>query len=267
MTHGRQRREAIAYVRGSTSPGAPSETDQRRAVQRWARRAGTRIAQWHVEDVERSAIADRPAILRALCSLGGTGPSVLCVSEPHVVDEALWARVVVEHLAVHAGGRVVYASSGVAARDRTDVDLALEIHERMLLRFRAMRTDDASRHPGPTRGYCPWGYRFSEDGKTLVPYEPEQAARFVARDLRLRGSKLREIADRLKQMGIVGRTGRPLGITRIYELLDEGEGSQRRVLMKRSRAVDEDQPPASNIVERDSDDRARTGPRGGSAAK
>jgi hypothetical protein len=146
---------------------------------------------------------------------------------------------------------VVYASAGVSARDRTDVDLALEIHERMLLRFRAMRAEDANGHPGATRGYCPWGFRFSDDGKTLVPYEPEQAARFVARDLRLRGFKLREIADELKKMSIVGRTGRPLGITRIYELLDEGEGSQRRVLMRRSRAgEDDDQPPESGLVER-----------------
>ena len=91
----------------------------------------------------------------------------------------------------------------------------------------------------------------SDDGKTLVPYEPEQATRFVTRDLRLRGFKLREIAEELRQIGIVGRTGRPLGITRIYELLDEGEGSQRRVLMKRSRAVeDEDQPLESSVVER-----------------
>jgi hypothetical protein len=173
------------------------------------------------------------------------------VSEPHVLDEALWARVVVEHLAVHAGGRVAYASAWVAARDRSDVDLALEIHERMLLRFRAMRAEDANGHPGATRGYCPWGFRFSDDGKTLVPYEPEQAARFVARDLRLRGFKLREIADQLKKMNIVGRTGRPLGITRIHELLDEGEGTQRRVLMKRIRASEaEDQPPESGFVER-----------------
>jgi hypothetical protein len=84
----------------------------------------------------------------------------------------------------------------------------------------------------------------------LVPYEPEQAARFVARDLRLSGLKLREVAEQLKKMGIVGRTGRPLGITRIYELLDEGEGSQPRVLMRRSREVADDQPPESSVVER-----------------
>jgi hypothetical protein len=252
MTDGQQGGDAIAYVRRSTFPGAPGETDQRRAVHRWAKRARTRIAQWHVEDAERSAIADRPGILRALCSLGGIGPTILCVSEPHVLDEAPWARVVVEHLAVHAGGRVVYASAGVAPRDRLDVDLALEIHERMLLRFRAMRAeDDSSRHSSPTPAYCPWGFRFSDDGTTLVPYEPEQAARSVARDLRLRGFKLREIAEQLKQMGIVGRTGRPLGITRIYELLDEGEGSQRRVLIRRSRVgEDDDQPPDSGFVER-----------------
>ncbi len=74
------------------------------------------------------------------------------------------------------------------------------------------------------------GYRFSPDGMQLEPFEPEQNVIAVVRHMRLRGMKLREIADELRRSGVVGRTGRPLGITRIFELLDEGHGSRPQVL-------------------------------------
>jgi hypothetical protein len=48
--------------------------------------------------------------------------------------------------------------------------------------------------------------------------------------MRLSGLKLREIADELRKSGVVGRTGRPLGITRIFELLDQGRGSRPKAL-------------------------------------
>jgi hypothetical protein len=140
-------------------------------------------------------------------------------------------------------------------------------YEPMLLRLRAMTAAELKKPRGALWGRCPWGYHVSPDGMRLEPYEPEQAVKFVVRDLRLRGLKLREITEELKKMGIVSRRGKPMSITRIYELLDEGEGSRRDVLIKRTREVEDDQPPESSVVERSPYDRARTGPRGGSAAK
>ncbi|MGO9833563.1 MAG: hypothetical protein ACLP1X_05045 [Polyangiaceae bacterium] len=116
-----------------------------------------------------------------------------------------------------------------------------------------MTVAEPKQPPGPVWGRSPWGYRLSSDGMRLEPYEPEQAALFVVRDLRVRGFKLREIAEELKKLGIVGRTGKPLGLTSIYYLLDEGEGS-KRVVRQESRASDDDtlddQPPESGFVER-----------------
>jgi hypothetical protein len=44
----------------------------------------------------------------------------------------------------------------------------------------------------------------------------------------------------------VGRTGRPLGITRIYELLDEGQGSRVDRLAEGAAGAD-DSPPESVV--------------------
>jgi hypothetical protein len=83
-------------------------------------------------------------------------------------------------------------------------------------------------------GRCPWGYRFSPDGMRLEPYEPEQSVVAVVRHMRIvEGLKLREIADALRGLGIVSRSGKPLGVTRIYELLDQGKGSRRSALLKK----------------------------------
>jgi hypothetical protein len=78
--------------------------------------------------------------------------------------------------------------------------------------------------------------------------------------MRLRGLKLREIVDELKKLGVVNRNGRPFGITRVYELLDEGDGSRREALADDA-AIDSDAPPVS-VVRRSLRALAPTRPRG-----
>ncbi len=225
-------RGAIAYVRkASSSSSVSSENAQRRAIRQWAKREKTGVLGWHVDGAENTRIEERPALLLALASLTATGAKVLCVAEPGALDRAGYARSVVEHLARHVGARVVYASSN--GRDDTvppEFDSALGAHERMLLRLRTMTAAELKRPRGALWGRCPWGYRFSPDGMQLEPFEPEQNVIAVVRHMRLSGLKLREIADELRRSGVVGRTGRPLGITRIFELLNQGRGSRPKAL-------------------------------------
>jgi DNA invertase Pin-like site-specific DNA recombinase len=223
-------RGAIAYVRRAPNSSS-SESAQRRAIRQWAKKEKTGVLGWHVDGGEHSKIEERPAIMLALASLTATGAKVLCVAEPSVLDRAGYARLVVEHLARHVGARVVYASSN--GRDDIvppEVESALGAHERMLLRLRTMTAAELKRPRGALWGRCPWGYRFSPDGMQLEPFEPEQNVIAVVRHMRLSGLKLREIADELRRSGVVGRTGRPLGITRIFELLDQGRGSRPKAL-------------------------------------
>ena len=52
-----------------------------------------------------------------------------------------------------------------------------------------------------TGGDVPYGYRCSDDGKTLIEDEGEQEVIALARRLRKAGKKLREIADELRKKG------------------------------------------------------------------
>lgn len=237
---------AVAYVRTGRSL-AQSADAQRQAIRRLAKSTDTKIAHWHVEEGDPPSIEDRPALMQALASLAQSPPQVLLVASPEVVSEASWEEALVERLASHVGGRVLYAA-GKAARDAVPSEFraALGVHERMLLRLRMIIATEIQRPRGAMWGRCPWGYRFSADGMHLEPHEGERTVVAVARHMRLRGLKLRQIRDELIKLGVVGRTGRPLGITRIYELLDEGQGSRLHVLAARA-AADPDAPPASSV--------------------
>jgi len=68
-------------------------------------------------------------------------------------------------------------------------------------------------------GQCAWGQRFADDGVTLVVDEYEQNVTAVIRHMRASGYKLRQIVDSLRELGVVGRTGKPIGTTRVFEII------------------------------------------------
>jgi hypothetical protein len=68
-------------------------------------------------------------------------------------------------------------------------------------------------------GQCAWGKRFGDDGVTLEVDEYEQNVTAVIRHMRASGYKLRQIVDSLRELGVVGRTGKPIGTTRVFEII------------------------------------------------
>ncbi len=68
-------------------------------------------------------------------------------------------------------------------------------------------------------GQCAWGKRFADDGVTLEVDEYEQNVTAVIRHMRASGYKLRQIVDSLRELGVVGRTGKPIGTTRVFEII------------------------------------------------
>jgi hypothetical protein len=68
-------------------------------------------------------------------------------------------------------------------------------------------------------GQCAWGQRFAEDGVTLEVDEYEQNVTAVIRHMRASGYKLRQIVESLRELGVVGRTGKPIGTTRVFEII------------------------------------------------
>jgi hypothetical protein len=86
-------------------------------------------------------------------------------------------------------------------------------------------------------GQCAWGHRFADDGVTLEVDEYEQNVTAVVRHMRASGYKLRQIVEALKELGVVGRTGKPIGTTRVFEII---HGARK----KPSRSA----PPNSTVV-------------------
>jgi len=76
--------------------------------------------------------------------------------------------------------------------------------------------------PGLYAGQSPWGMRIAADGVTLEVDEHEQNVIAVVQKMRSNGYKLRQIVASLKELGVVGRRGKPIGMTRVFEIIHGG---------------------------------------------
>jgi hypothetical protein len=70
-----------------------------------------------------------------------------------------------------------------------------------------------------TGGDLPYGYRRSDDGKTLIEDESEQEVIAIVKRLRKAGKKLREIADALRKKGKRSRDRGPFDPKQISRML------------------------------------------------
>jgi hypothetical protein len=86
------------------------------------------------------------------------------------------------------------------------------------------------RSPGGRRvlfGEVPWGFRLSRDRSHLVENSREQTITAVVRHMRLRGFTLQKIVAELRRIGATGRLGRPIGLTRVFEIVHGGRRRRR----------------------------------------
>jgi hypothetical protein len=199
---------------------------QREALKRWSLRTKTGIAKWFV-DAGDAPLEDREALMLAISSLGKVTP-ILCVAGGDVLGNEAGVRSVVEHLVERSGATLVDVTLQPTqpAERNAELDRILRAHALILVRLQVLASDELRKPRGAFWGRCPWGFRISGDGMRLEPYPPEQALKAVVKHMRARGLKLREIAEELNKLGVVTRTGGPIGITRVYELLNEGQGSR-----------------------------------------
>ena len=75
----------------------------------------------------------------------------------------------------------------------------------------------------PTRwaGQVGWGLRVTVDG-AVERDESEENVVAVARHMRMTGFTIREIVEFLRDAGVVGRRGTPIGTTRVFEMIHGG---------------------------------------------
>jgi hypothetical protein len=77
-------------------------------------------------------------------------------------------------------------------------------------------------------GQVGWGYRVSGDG-AIQRNEYEEQVVVVARHMRASGYTIREIVEFLRELGVVGRRGTPIGTTRVFEMIHGGRRKPRRL--------------------------------------
>jgi hypothetical protein len=91
-------------------------------------------------------------------------------------------------------------------------------------------------------GQVGWGWRVTADGDVQRDEYEEQVV-CVARHMRSTGYTIREIVDFLRELGVVGRRGTPIGTTRVFEMIHGGRRKPRPAPKPESEATDA--PPES----------------------
>jgi hypothetical protein len=77
-------------------------------------------------------------------------------------------------------------------------------------------------------GQVGWGYCVAGDG-SVKRNEYEEQVVVVARHMRASGYTIREIVEFLRELGVVGRRGTPIGTTRVFEMIHGGRRKARHV--------------------------------------
>lgn len=218
---------AIGYIRVSTNEQAASGLgldSQRAAIAGAASRLGCEPATVF-EDAGFSgalSLEDRPGLLAAVEAL--RRGDVLVVAKRDRLGRDPIAVAMVDRLVARKGARVVSAlEEGTNGDDPTNVLMrrmldAFSEFERLLIGARTKAALRAKRSRGERAGNVPFGFRATETGK-LVPESTEQEAIALVRSLRAEGLKLREVVAELDERGVVGRTGRPLGLAQVHAIV------------------------------------------------
>ncbi len=219
---------AIAYLRVSTEEQRLGPEAQRAAIEAWARRAGIRVAAWHVDDGVSGGneLEERPALVAALESLRAEGAGVLVVSTRDRLARDVAVASTIERAVVQLGARVLSAD-GLGNGDspgekflKTILDAAAE-HERGLIRQRTRAALQAKKRRGELIGGAPFGWQADDKEqkpRRLTPHPGEQRVLVRVRELRQEGRSLRAIVAALAQEGFASRSGKPLQLTQVARL-------------------------------------------------
>ena len=218
---------AIGYIRVSTNEQAASGLGldaQRAAIANAASRLGAEVVSVH-EDAGLSgalSLEERPGLLAAVEEL--RRGDVLLVAKRDRLGRDPIAVAMVERLVNRKGARVTSAlEEGTNGDDPTNVLMrrmldAFSEFERLLIGARTKAALRAKRARGERAGNVPFGYRATVEGR-LEPEASEQETMALVRSLRAGGTKLRAIVLELSERGVVGRTGRPLGLAQVHAIV------------------------------------------------
>jgi DNA invertase Pin-like site-specific DNA recombinase len=227
----RERPRAIVLFISDEPEGGRETGQQRDAFAKWASRQRVEVAQWVAESTGSvgQPLPTREALVEALAALQLQVASDLVVGSLRQLARDAADFTIIERMVSQAGARlrVAFGREGEQEFPAKSVPLArfngaLDEYERLSWKVR-VRVAQAAPKPGNR----PWGYKKGRTGHALEPDDYEQNVVAVVRHMRAQGYKLREIVDFLHDMGATTRTGRPIGMTRVFEIVHGGRKKTR----------------------------------------
>ena len=205
---------AIAYLRVSTEEQHLGPEAQRKQIEGWAQRQEVTIAAWHVDHGISGAagIDHRPGLAAALNDVRARCAGWLVVAKRDRIARDVMLAGAVDKAVKAAGGRMASADGAPVGDEPAEVmqrqigDVFAQ-YERAIIAARTRAALAVKKARGERVGTVPYGFRVTEDGKTLEPHIEEQEVIAAACVLRERGETLRHIAALLGQSGYKSRKG------------------------------------------------------------
>ena len=196
---------------------------ERARVEALAEREGLEIAAVYVEQPRDSTkpLEQRPQLLAALDGLYAHRATVLLVPSWNSLGRRA-ERAVALYLVGQRGAEVrAGTKSDEESRLRPLLE-AIGAHERAA---RALRSAPRATSVARRRGMRAWGFRAAPNGGVEVDETERRVVDLVHR-LHARGAKLREIVDALAAARLRNRRGKPIGMTRVFEIIHGGRKAQ-----------------------------------------
>ena len=202
---------AVGYIRVSTDEQHLGPAAQRSQIEAWAQREGITVAAWHTDaGVSGAAEIDaRPGLDGALADVARLRAGVLAVAKRDRLARDVVIAAAVERTVGRSGARVQTAdgiANGSTADDafRRHLEDGLAALERARVGTRTKAALAVLRARGEVSNHAPFGYR--AEGGRLVADEAEQEVLAAVREAKRAGVSTRDIADALRDAGIVSRT-------------------------------------------------------------
>jgi DNA invertase Pin-like site-specific DNA recombinase len=181
---------------------------------------------YHVEAGVSGAtpIEQRAGLLAAIEDLGRHSAGRLVIARRDRLARDVVVAGLIERLVERAGARICAADGtgdgdgpeAVLLRSITDV---FAMYERLVIGFRTRAALQAKKRLGQRVGQVPYGFRVGDDGRTLVPEDGEQRAIEIVHRVRATGISIRRVVGECERLGLVSRSGKPLGRAQVERIL------------------------------------------------
>jgi DNA invertase Pin-like site-specific DNA recombinase len=214
----------IVYIRTSPGDGGDEEA-QKNEINEWAKSEGVAVAEWHSDEgmTKDTLFEHRLGLLRAIAAVRARKASHLVVSSRDRIGDVV-SGALVEQLARRSGATVLSADGDDGNSDPLFAQLttAFAQFDHALFGTRMRATWQIKKQRGERLGAIPWGFKAGANGRKLEPNEAEQRVVTMVRQMRSEGHTIQQIVQMLKKSGVRGRSGKPIGSTRVFEMIHGG---------------------------------------------